>query len=430
MALARSVGPVSSSSPPDEAGAPGLSVAPASRDVVAVEERLRRENEQLRRELETTQSQLRAKREFLSRMSHGLRTPLNGVVGGIDLLGIGPLDPEQRSLIDMMRQATTELSGLVDGILDYTLIELGALRLMPKAASLVDVLDESVGRYRRIVGGRPVGLEMAYHDRPPALLLFDALRVTQVVSGLLDNAVKFTRRGQVVLSVACSVVQDRASITLSVRDTGPGIPSERLSKIFEPFVQGEAVPRGTGLGLAMCRQLSELMGGTLEVQTAVGHGSCFTFCFEADVVDRAAAHERPALYPPAAERARGRLLVVDDDALSRRITSKLIRRLGYAVDVARDGEEAVRLAAKHAYRIVLMDYQMPTMDGSEAARRIRAAETPHRRSAIVAVTATTHVGGPGGNNADADMDDVVAKPVTRQTLETLIARWWNQAAEE
>lgn len=381
------------------------------------------ENQQLRRALDKAHGELAAKRDFLSNMSHGLRTPLNGIVGGIDLLGIGPLDPEQRSLVETVRQAAADLSGIVDGILDYTLIELGELRLLPKAASLVDVLDEVVGRFRRSIGRRPLGLEMAYYDRPPALLLFDALRVTQIVSGLLDNAVKFTPRGQVVLAVSCSVVAERALITLSVRDTGPGIATERFDEIFRPFVRGQTQTGGTGLGLAMCRQLCELMGGTLTIESELGSGSCFTLGFEADVVDRRAANDRAAFYPPAAERARDRLLVVDDDALNRRITSKQIRRLGYMVDVARDGEEAVRMMQDHAYRIVLMDCQMPNLDGYEAARQIRAVEPSDQRVAIVAVTATTAVGTRQKCEA-AGMDDYVIKPITRRTLESLIARWW------
>lgn len=372
----------------------------------------------------------RAKSEFLAAMSHELRTPLNGIVGFAELLDAGDLDEQQRRFARSIRRSSETLLALINDLLDYSRIDAGRYRLDPRSFDLREALSDAIESVRYSAWRKNLALILSVPPDIPCRLIGDGLRIKQVLLNLLTNAVSFTETGEVELS--CRVVEsleERMRLEISVRDTGIGIEYEDQQRIFEAFEQADGsrtrVGGGVGLGLAISRTLLGLMDSALHLSSVPGQGS--TFFFELDLpCDAATGGEGHPVSvtspgPIPVDRSLS-VLIAEDDATNMLLAETIVRRLVPSARViqAATGPEAVGLFSRAAPDIVLMDVQMPGMDGCEAAREIRRIET-EGHVPIVALSAGIE-NGERQRCLDAGMDDYVQKPIVTDTLRAVFER--------
>jgi signal transduction histidine kinase len=387
-------------------------------------EHLSREAE-LREARERAESASRAKGEFLATISHEIRTPMNGVLGMLRVVRDTPLSAQQRDYLNTASDSAESLLLLLNDVLDFSKIEAGHLELerapFAPAATARAVADLLVARAR----DKGLQLEVELADNLPAAIVGDASRLRQILVNLVGNAIKFTERGRVELAVSCiERSAGRATLHFTVVDTGIGIDSAALERLFKPFTQADtSMSRrygGTGLGLAISMRLAQAMGGTLQVQSKLHQGTTFRLilpCPLPDVppADPAAAQSRflvPTLH--------GRVLVVEDDAINQQVIELFLKKLQLTPLFATDGEAAVAVVARDAVDVVLMDCQLPGIDGLEATRRIRRNHAGPRLP-IVALTAnaSTHV---REACLAAGMDDFLSKPVRFELLAAMLQK--------
>jgi hypothetical protein len=361
------------------------------------------------------------KSDFLAFVSHEVRTPLNGVLGTLSLLLDTPLDSEQRAYAETARRSGETLLWTVNELLDLSRIEAGKLELEDLAFEPGQPVREVLALQAAAAADKGLRLTASLDASLPPRIMGDARRLRQVLLNLVDNAIRFTAAGAVEIKVARNA--DR--IEVEVRDTGAGIPAQLRKRLFRRFQQADAGTArrhgGSGLGLMICRRLVGLMGGEIGVESEEGRGSVFRF----DLPLRPAADDAPGLpvFAPAeapARRAAGdapfaRLLLVEDSEASQLVAAAMLRKAGYEVDLARDGETAVEAAGSGSYDAILMDVRMPGLDGYEATRRIRALPGLAGRVRILALTASAMPGDIQRSLA-AGMDAHLTKPVDRAGL--------------
>ena len=415
----------------------GLWVIVAIRDITdrkQAEEALKAKEEAIRAARDAALEASRLKSQFLATMSHEIRTPMNGVLGMAHLLLTTDLSPLQRRYLQALRDSGLNLLDILNDILDFSKVEAGRLELEIVPFDLGSLVRSVLDLLGSSALDKQLRLELDLSMPPGTLVQGDPVRLRQVLINLVGNAIKFTDAGGVRVVVR-QPGGDR--IRFEVLDTGIGIDPAARASLLDPFTQADTSTTrrfgGTGLGLAISRQLVDLMGGSLDYASEVGKGSLFWFEIRlapAEPPRLPVAPTRPVLVPapapasattpPAAGQPRS-ALVVDDSAVNQLVAKALVERLGYQVDLAGSGAEALAKVQLTHYELILMDVLMPGMDGYEAATRIRWVEGPARHTPIVAVTASA-MAGDREKCLQAGMDEYVSKPIVPDALTSALAR--------
>lgn len=387
----------------------------------------------------------RAKSGFLAAMSHEIRTPMNGVLGMLELLALTRLEAEQRESVETIQESARTLLRLIDDILDFSKIEAGKLDITPEAASIADIMHKVHQLYEEMATRKNLQFHLEVDPQLAPAVLVDPLRLRQILQNFCSNALKFTAEGAVTLRVrSLETRPGEQRLRFEVQDTGIGISRENLGRLFEPFTQAESSTArrfgGTGLGLTICRRLAMLMDGEVAMESQEGVGTTASLDITLPLGDLADIRSAPVeitaqdVLVSKAEVAANLLpvLFVEDNPTNRKLTLKQFDLLGYPVDAAENGVEAVNKWQKGEYSLILTDCHMPEMDGYELARTIRYYEGivfDSRHIPIIACTANASHEELEKTSA-AGMDDFMTKPLSLGTLKAMLEKWITQANDD
>ncbi len=370
-----------------------------------------------------------AKSGFLATMSHEIRTPMNGVIGAADLLELTMLDHEQREYVETIQTSGKHLLQIINDILDLSRIEAGKLEIHPKLVSIRVLVDEILRFFSIAATQRSIKLSAKVVPTVPDLVRVDPVRLKQVLLNIVSNAVKFTEKGSICITVNIHTTAEHISmLRIEVKDSGIGMTVDMLQRIFEPFAQADdsntRLYGGTGLGLAISAHLIALMDGSIAVRSFTGQGSTFVIDIPFLPIEQgdATAQKSTQLFSgdwSGVDPTRLRVLVVEDVRMNRMILIRMLQNLGITPEVAVNGKEAVEMALETPFDVILMDVQMPVMDGLEAARIIRDRIQTEAQPIIIAVTAGAIMGEKEKCIA-AGMDDFISKPLKREDIRRMV----------
>ncbi|WP_127469854.1 ATP-binding protein [Thiomicrorhabdus aquaedulcis] len=376
---------------------------------------------------------------FLANMSHEIRTPLNGIIGFLNQLKSTLLDEQQQHYLKIVEHSSDSLLGIINEVLDFSKMDAGKLALDEQTFHLIDTFSMLVELFQSKAQENDSYIEFKTLNSLPAYLLGDALRLKQIVSNLISNAVKFTHHGKITFTLSClELKDDQAWLKIAVEDTGIGIAQQKLAFIGEPFIQADSSTSreygGTGLGLAISKRLIALHGGELKIESELNKGSCFSFSWHAKVTQtpgkstqRLSAVEHTKLQSHYAGK---QILLVEDNKVNQMLMQAILSKLKLVPDVAENGQQAVDKVKQAAtqYDLIFMDINMPIMGGEQACELIRAYQTESLQQAtpIIALTANALKGDRERYLAE-EFSDVLAKPIEMNELNRVLMRYLHSA---